>query len=159
MRFIASARLSALLVLLLLLTLLGAAGCTQIQTGKTGEEADMSKIDGAEAEVLATYEKIQQAMIDKDIETLDRLYLDGTTFTHMSGKKQTKDEFFGEIADGTLNYFAYEIKNRNISVDGNEAVLSASVTLTARVYGASGRWTLPVNVHFTKIDGQWYAHN
>ena len=110
-------------------------------------------------QVLATYEAIQQAMIDKDIETLDRLYLDGTTFTHMSGKVQTKAEFFGEIADGTLNYFAYDIQHPQITVEGNEATLSASVALTAKVYGASGTWTLPVNAHFTKIDGQWFAHN
>ncbi len=115
--------------------------------------------NGEEAEVLATYEAIQQAMIDKDIETLDQLYQDGTTFTHMSGKVQTKAEFFGEIADGTLNYFAYEIHEPQIAVNGGEAVLTASVTLTAKVYGASGSWTLPVNAHFTKIDGQWIAHN
>ena len=114
---------------------------------------------GAEAEVLAAYKAIQQAMIDKDIETLDRLYEDGTTFTHMSGKKQTKAEFFGEIADGTLNYFAYDIQNLKITVDGNEAALSASVTLKAKVYGASGSWTLPVTAHFTKTNGQWIAHN
>ena len=115
--------------------------------------------NGAEAEVLAAYETIQQAMIGKDIETLDRLYQDGTTFTHMSGKVQTKAEFFGEIADGTLNYFAYDIHDPQITVDGDEATLTASVTLTAKVYGASGSWTLPVNAHFTKTDGQWIAHN
>ncbi len=114
---------------------------------------------GSEAEVLATYQAIQQAMFDKDIETLDRLYQDGTTFTHMSGKVQTKAEFFGEIADGTLNYFAYDIHDPQIAVDGDEASLTASVTLTAKVYGASGSWTLPVNAHFTKINGQWIAHN
>ena len=114
---------------------------------------------GAEAEVLAAYKTIQQAMIDKDIETLDRLYQDGTTFTHMSGKVQTKAEFFGEIADGTLNYFAYDIHDPQITVDGDNATLTASVTLTAKVYGASGSWTLPVRTHFTKIDGQWIAHN
>ena len=112
-----------------------------------------------EAQVLAVYEAIQQAMIDKDIESLDRLYLDGTTFTHMSGKTQTKAEFFGEIADGTLNYFAYDIQHPQITVDGNEATLSVSVALTAKVYGVSGTWTLPVNWNFTKMDGQWYAHN
>ena len=123
------------------------------------EELGMKKANMEEAQVLAAYEAIQQAMIDKDIETLDRLYLDGTTFTHMSGKTQTKEEFFGEIADGTLNYFAYDIQHPRITVDGDEATLSASVALTARVYGASGTWTLPVNAHFTRIDGQWYAHN
>ncbi len=122
------------------------------------EGMNMKKAN-AEAEVLAAYKAIQQAMIDKDIETLDRLYRDGTTFTHMSGKKQTKAEFFGEIADGTLNYFAYEIHDPQITVTGDKAVLTASVTLTAKVYGASGSWTLPVNAHFTKTDGQWIAHN
>ena len=124
------------------------------------EEINMKRAQtGAEAEVLAAYKAIQQAMIDKDIETLDRLYRDGTTFTHMSGKVQTKAEFFGEIADGTLNYFAYDIHEPQIRVDGDEAALTASVTLTAKVYGASGSWTLPVNAHFTRIDGQWIAHN
>ena len=98
-------------------------------------------------------------MIDKDIDTLDRMILDGTTFTHMSGKTQTKEEFFGEIADGTLNYYAYEIHDPQITINGDEAVLTASVTLTAKVYGASGDWTLPVNARFTKIDGAWYSHN
>ncbi len=124
------------------------------------EELNMKRTQaGAEAEILAVYEAIQQAMIDKDVEALDRLYQDGTTFTHMSGKVQTKAEFFGEIADGTLNYFAYEIHDPQITVDGDEAVLTASVTLTAKVYGASGRWTLPVNARFTRIGGQWIAHN
>ena len=123
------------------------------------EGLGMKRASTEEAQVLAAYEAIQQAMIDKDIETLDRLYLDGTTFRHMSGKVQTKAEFFGEIADGTLNYFAYDIQHPQITVDGDEATLSASVALTARVYGASGTWTLPVNAHFTRIGGQWYAHN
>ncbi len=124
------------------------------------EELNMKKASSsAEADVLATYEAIQQAMINKDIETLDRLYQDGTTFTHMSGKKQTKAEFFGEIRDGILNYYAYDIKNLKISVNGDEATLTASVTLTAKVYGASGSWTLPVSAHFTKTNGQWIAHN
>ena len=101
------------------------------------EELNMKKTGtDAEAEVLAAYEAIQQAMIDKDIEALDRLY-----------------------QDGTLNYFAYDIHDPQITVDGDEAVLTASVTLTAKVYGASGSWTLPVNAHFTKTGGQWIAHN
>jgi len=60
-----------------------------------------------EEKVLAAYEAMQQAMINKDIDKLDRIVKDGTTFTHMSGKTQTKEEYFGEIADGTLNYHKY----------------------------------------------------
>ena len=123
------------------------------------EGLGLKRANTEDAAVLATYEAIQQAMIDKDIETLDRIFLDGTIFTHMSGKQQTKEEFFGEIVDGTLNYYAYVIHDPQITVRGDEATLTASVTLTARVYGASGDWTLPVNARFTKIDGVWYSHN
>ena len=123
------------------------------------EEIGVKRVNADEAAVLDTYKAVQQAMIDKDIDTLDRMILDGTTFTHMSGKTQTKEEFFGEIADGTLNYYAYEIHDPQITINGDEAVLTASVTLTAKVYGASGDWTLPVNARFTKIDGAWYSHN
>ena len=123
------------------------------------EEIGVNRVNADEAAVLDTYKAVQQAMIDKNIDTLDRMILDGTTFTHMSGKTQSKEEFFGEIADGTLNYYAYEIHDPQITINGDEAVLTASVTLTAKVYGASGDWTLPVNARFTKIDGAWYSHN
>ena len=109
--------------------------------------------------ILAVYETMQQAMIDKDIDTLDRIIKDGTTFTHMSGKTQTKAEYFAEIANGTLNYYRYRINNLNINVDGDKALLTADVTLTAKVYGISGSWTLPVNAHFEKINNDWLYTN
>lgn len=109
--------------------------------------------------ILAVYQTMQQAMIDKDIDALDRIVKEGTIFTHMSGKKQTKAEYFGEIADGTLNYYRYKINNLNIIVDGYKAQLTAKVTLTAKVYGISGSWTLPVNAHFEKINDDWRYTN
>ena len=112
-----------------------------------------------EARVLAAYEAMQQAMIDKDMDALDRMLSDDMIFRHMTGVTQTKAEFLGEIADGTLNYYAYVIHDPQITVTGNEATLIASVTLTAKVYGASGDWTLPVHGHFVKIDGEWYPRN
>jgi ketosteroid isomerase-like protein len=109
--------------------------------------------------ILAVYQTMQQAMIDKDIDALDRIVKEGTIFTHMSGKKQTKAEYFGEIADGTLNYYRYQIKNCEITVNSDNAILTADVTLTAKVYGMSGSWTLPVNAHFEKIHNDWLYTN
>lgn len=112
-----------------------------------------------ESRVLSVYEKMQQAMIDKDTVTLSGIIKDGTVFTHMSGKKQSKDEYLGEIADGTLNYYRYGIENCAVKVDGNDASLTADVTLKAKVYGISGSWTLHVNAYFTKENGNWLYCN
>lgn len=108
-----------------------------------------------EMDVLAAYEKMQQAMIDKDIETMRRLVSKDKTFTHMSGKKQTREQFFGEIMDGTLNYYRSDIKDPRITVNGDRARLKASVTLTAKVYGMSGSWTLNTDTEFEKVNGEW----
>lgn len=112
-----------------------------------------------EMDVLAAYEKMQQAMIDKDIATMRALTAVDKTFTHMSGKKQTREQFFGVIMDGTLNYFRSDIHSPRITVDGDRANLKASVTLKAKVYGMSGSWTLSTDTNFRKISGEWIQVN
>ncbi len=125
-------------------------------TGCAKEETEMTN---EQKEVLKTFETMQQAMIDKNLDTLYSIVTEDKTFTHMSGKKQTKEEFFGEIEDGTLNYYKYQIKNLNIAVDGDHATLNADVTLTAKVYGMSGSWTLGTHQNFIKIDQEWKICN
>ena len=109
--------------------------------------------------IVQLYNEMYTAMINKNRVELERVHDDSFVLVHMTGTRQTKEVYINSIMDGTLNYYAYDIKDLNIAVDGGEAALSASVTLTAKVYGASGSWTLPVNARFTKIDGQWIAHN
>ena len=105
--------------------------------------------------ILATYNRFQQAMIDKDIPMLLSLVTPDKTFTHKSGKKQTKEQFFGEIERSVLNYHKSVVHDPVVTVDGDRANLKARTTLTAMVYGMSGTWTLPTNQNFVKINGQW----
>ena len=122
-------------------------------------EQESETMINEEEKVLAVYKSMQQAMIDKDIDKLDRIVKDGTTFTHMSGKTQTKEEYFGEIADGTLNYQKYKIADCKITVNGDTAPHTANDTVTANVYGISDSWTLPVNAHCEKINNEWSYTN
>ncbi len=113
-----------------------------------------------ETAVLKAFETMQQAMIDKDMDTLDKVIKDGTIFTHMSGKQQTKAEYFADIKNGTLNYYGYHIADLFISVDGDHAVLTCTTTLDAKVYGFSGSWDLHTNAYFEKTNGEWiYCNN
>ena len=112
-----------------------------------------------EQKVLNLYKKFQQAMIDKDITLLDIIVKEDTVFTHMSGRQQTKDEFFKEIKDGTLNYYKYEIKNPVIKFYGNYANLKSVTTLTAKVYGMSGKWSLNTDAWFIKTETGWLYCN
>ena len=56
---------------------------------------------------LSRYEEMQQAMVDKDIDTLNKIVKDWTMYTHMSWKRQTKEEYFSDIKNGRLDYQDY----------------------------------------------------
>ena len=120
---------------------------------------DLNRVESDEAAVLAAYQAVQQAMIDKDIDTLDRVILDRTTFTHMSGKTQTKEEYFADIRDGRLDYQSYTMENTEIVINGDEATLTSRVVLTANAYGAQGSWPFNVTAHLVRIDGEWHMTN
>ena len=92
--------------------------------------------------VYSAYKTINNAMIQKDRAAMERYFDENLTFTHMSGKKQTREEFIGEIMDGTLNYFKVDTKDYSISVDGDTAQMKVTHSLTAKVYGISGCWTM-----------------
>ncbi|MBQ1644472.1 MAG: nuclear transport factor 2 family protein [Treponema sp.] len=66
-------------------------------------------------------------MHEKDRAAMERYFDKNLIFTHMSGKKQTREEFIGEIMDGTLNYFKVDTKDYSISVNGDTANFSITV--------------------------------
>lgn len=108
-------------------------------------------------EVLERFIEFQYAMIEKDLEKLNELLEDNYTLTHMSGKTQTKDEYIGEIMDGTLNYYKSIINNSIIMIkEKDKALLKADVTLDAKVYGMKGTWTLHSEQTMEKINEKWY---
>ena len=62
-------------------------------------------MDKEKEEVKKAYIEIQNAMINKDMETLNKMVKDDKKYVHMDGKVQTKEEFFEEIRNGTFNYY------------------------------------------------------
>ncbi len=108
-----------------------------------------------EKEVYSAYEAINNAMIEKDRTAMELYFDENLTFTHMSGKKQTREEFIGEIMDGTLNYFKVDTKDYSIRVDGDTAHMKVTHTLTAKVYGISGSWTMSGENTYKKRNGIW----
>ena len=140
----------------------GSADASTQQAQVSNEPAMTESEEGMTEEELAilkSYESMQQAMIDKDVDAMRMLTTEDKVFTHMSGKTQTREQFFSEIADGTLNYFGYAIHDPRVTIEGNRATLTGSTTLDAHVYGMSGSWTLPTNAHFIKQDGTWIQCN
>ena len=128
-------------------------------TACTGQESKqrhgVPPMTTEEKEVYNAYEAINNAMIKRDRVAMERYIDENLTFTHMSGKKQTREEFIGEIMDGTLNYFKVDTKDFSISIDGDTAHMKVTHTLTEKVYGISGSWTLNGDNTYKKRSGIW----
>ena len=110
-------------------------------------------------EVRDAYMEMQNAMIKKDMKKLNEIVKYDKKYVHMDGKTQTKEEFFEEIRNGTLNYFNSVLKDETITVTGNKANIKGKTTLKAKVYGNEGEWTLPTDANFEKINGKWIYCN
>ncbi|KIR03635.1 hypothetical protein P261_02450 [Lachnospiraceae bacterium TWA4] len=120
---------------------------------------DTENLGEEEREVLYQYARYWQALTDADMEVLDEMIEDNSTFTHMSGRTQTKQEYLADIEDGSLNYTKVEIQNPVMTVEGDTATVNCTTVLTANAYGARGSWPFSGTRSFEKQNGTWKVIN
>ena len=146
------------IVILVVIVLIALGGIFMFNFFKDRSTIENS-LSNEEQIVLSRYKEMQQAMVDKDMDKLNSIVKDGTTFTHMSGKIQTKEEYLADIESKALDYQSYTIENPKVEIDGNKAILTARVTLTANAYGAQGSWPFNVTAYFEKVNNEWLYRN
>ena len=120
---------------------------------------DLSSLADDELSVLYQQARYCQAMTDADTDTMRKIVSEDMTFTHMSGRQQTREEYFADIEKGRLNYFTIGIENPVIEVDGDTAAVSFTSVLNANAYGARGTYRMKGTHHYEKRDGEWIAVN
>ena len=120
---------------------------------------DISSLNEEELAILYAQARYCQAMTDADIDTMRELVSEDMVFTHMSGMQQTREEYFADVADGSLNYFTIGIADPVITVEGEKAQITYTSVLNANAYGARGTFRMKGTHHYEKRDGAWIAVN
>ena len=121
--------------------------------------ADLGGMSDEQLEVLYQQAKYCQAMTDADTDTLRQLVSEDTTFTHMSGRQQTREEYFADIENGELQYFTIGIDSPTVTVNGDTASVTFTSVLNANAYGARGTYRRSGTHYWKKRDGEWVAVN
>ena len=75
---------------------------------------NISELSSDEQAVLYQQARYCQAMTEADTETMREITSPDMIFTHMSGRQQTREEYFADIADGNLQYFTIGIENPGV---------------------------------------------
>ena len=120
---------------------------------------DLSAMSREQVEVLYQQARYCQAMTDADIDTMRELVPEDMTFTHMSGRQQTREEYFADVEDGSLRYFTIGIDSPVVEVDGYTASVTYTSVLNANAYGARGTYRMTGTHWFEKWQDKWFLSN
>ena len=94
---------------------------------------------------LSCFRKLLQGMIEKDRALLEEALSKDAFLYHMTGLRETREEYIHDILVGTLNYYDYQI----LSFEKEQA----RVRLLAKVYGGSKSWwTLRMSLSYVYED-------
>jgi hypothetical protein len=107
------------------------------------------------AAVLAAEDRRYQAMLDADLDTLDELCADELSYTHSSGVRDTKAEYFGKIRSGYYVYHRIDHPVERVEVAGDTAIVAGRMTADLDSNGVRKTIdNLALSV-WTRSAGQW----
>ncbi len=120
---------------------------------------DLSRLSDDESDILYSQAKYCQAMTQADTETMRQHVSEDMIFTHMSGRQQTRDEYFSDVQRGRLRYFTIGIEDPVIYAEGDHGRITYTSVLNANAYGARGTFRMNGTHHYEKRGGNWIAVN
>ena len=116
----------------------------------------MMKIQTNDEQLVAqTVRKQVSAMVDSDIDELNKIIAPAAIFGHITGATQTKAEWLKQIEIGRMHYFGNHEVLLQVSVDDDSAEVISRNELDARIYGFRNTWPLQSKTELKKINGQW----
>ena len=118
-----------------------------------------SELSVDEQSVLYQQARYCQAMTEADTETMREITSPDMIFTHMSGRQQTREEYFADIENGVLQYFTIGMENPVVNISGDYASVSYTSVLNANAYGARGTYRMNGTHWYEKHGENWIACN
>jgi ketosteroid isomerase-like protein len=91
----------------------------------------------AEKEVLAAMDAWKQATMKKDGAVLEKLLHPDLTYTHSSGKNETKADVLKSVTTGPSTVEAIDFSNTTVRVYGNTALVKGKVDIRNNTAGKS----------------------
>lgn len=106
--------------------------------------------------IKKTIRKENQAMIRNDQATLKDLIAADAVMEHITGSKQSRDEWLHQISLGRMKYYSSQEDSLTVILrDSNHATADLKIILDARVYGFRNKWRLESISNLIRKNNQW----
>lgn len=102
------------------------------------------------------YRQYWKCMIDKDADGLREMMSADYYLMHMTGARQSADEFISGLMGGTFNYYSADHDDIQVSINGDAATMIGKSRVLAAVYGGGRhKWRLRGDFTLRKENGAW----
>ncbi len=117
-----------------------------------------TKQSDAAQDVMQVENERVQAIVHADAAALSRILADDLTYTHSTGRTQSKAEFIRDIQSGELTYVAAKHEDVNVRLYGDAAVLTGRSAMKVKSPHTQNQ-TIDLDVRFLNIyakrSGRW----
>ena len=110
-----------------------------------------------ERQILQLEEERRQALLQRDIPTLDRLIADDYIETSPNGTIRNKSQNIKDLKAGNAKLDYLNFSNLKVRVNGNTAVVTGVVTRKGSVQGKEFSGQARYTRVYVKRDGRWQA--
>ena len=109
-----------------------------------------------EEQIKEIYKKYWKYMISKNEHGLREIMSDDYYLRHMTGVKQSVDEFLKGLMNGTFNYYSAEHDEIAVEIKGDAATMIGKSRVAAAVYGGGKSiWRLRGDFTLKKENENW----
>lgn len=109
-----------------------------------------------EQEIKNQYRAFYRAAIAKDRPGMEATLNERFHLTHMTGMRQSREEYIRYIMRGTMNYYSEEPVKLTATVSEDRGTLCAQSIVEAAVFGGGRHiWRLQLDMEAKKTDGVW----
>jgi hypothetical protein len=108
-----------------------------------------------EQQVLHVEQIRVAALLQGDTKQLDQVLAEELTYTHSSGRTDTKAELLASISSGKLKYESIEPVGTKARVYGSTAVVTGQATLKVHSNGQPQSFGMKFTGVYAKRDGRW----
>ena len=107
-------------------------------------------------EIENSYRLMYRGMVEKDRALLSEVLDEEFVLIHMTGMRQSKDEFIRAVENGTLNYFSADHQRMDVEINGAEARFTGQSLVSAAVFGGGRHtWRLQLKLKLIQKAGAW----
>ena len=96
-----------------------------------------------------------QAMVDADIENLEKFLADDLTYSHTTGWIETKSEFLSTVESGRIDYVTVTPMDVEVRVYGEIAVMTGLSNMQGAVGDRSVSFTIRFLDVSRRVDNAW----